>query len=179
MFETLALLGGFWFFLLIVIVFAAGALSCEYDSITGGIFTILLLIGGLQLLGYPIFSTIISSPFVIFLLLFGYIAAGAAYAIIYRYPTFLGKNKSNIEKAYNSWEHEGAKSPFETSHHFREFSPGYNVDRITSWVMLWPWGMLWSLSHRPFIWVYDTVYVWIGKVLDSVAKRFIRNNITK
>lgn len=179
MFEMLALLGGFWFFILVVIVFAAGAASCEYDSIAGGIITAILLIGGLQLLGYSIFSTIIASPFVVFLLLFGYIAAGAAYAVMYRYPKYLYKNRQDIERAYKDWEKAGSERPFESSHHFRDFSPGSNIERITSWVMLWPWGALWDLSHRPFIWFYNTVYKAIGKVLDRVAKRFVRNNITK
>lgn len=186
MFEMMALAGGFWFFLFVMFVLAAGIFSSEMDSFFAGSITFLLTLGGLQLFGYPILGSVIANPLLVLVLIAIYIAAGSAYAIFYRYPRFLKSNFEDIQHMYknflnnqNMLENEESFERFIESKEYRYYRPGQNKDAISSWVLLWPWALLWDLLHRPVIWVYNNAYTGIGLALEKTGKAVTRKIVRR
>lgn len=174
----MALAGGFWFFLFVVLVLGFGIVSAELDNVYGGIITLVFLTVGAQtILGIPVFQAIVANPLLIIVGIILYIVAGFVYGIMFRYSDFLNKNSDRITEKWETFvkEHKGPGEPsrddFRNSYEYRTYSPSANADRITAWVMLWPWGVFWDLCHKPIRWVYNNTYTFAGKLLDKVSAR--------
>lgn len=183
MFETLALLGGFWFFVFVILVLGIGIVSSEFDSTIGGIITLVLLFSGLYLFGYFPIQTAISTPLAILVISILYITVGFAYAILYRYPNYLNDHQDIIQDKWQNFLKESGENStredFYNNYRYCEFLPSQNVDRISAWITLWPWGVFWDLSHKPFRWTYRKLYHLAGNMLDSVSKRVFNRIIDK
>lgn len=183
MFELLGLVGGFWFFLFVVACLVAGIVSNEMDNFFGGALTITFLAFGLQLFfGIPILQSIIANPLFIFLGLFVYTAVGVVYGVLFRYKDFLKEHKDGIK---DSWkEYEGTTSHpteegFLKSYRYSEFSPSHNADRITAWILLWPWGVFWDLCHKPARFIYNNMHSFVGRMLDKVGMKVTKDIINE
>jgi hypothetical protein len=182
MFELFALVGGFWFFLFVIAIFACGIISAEHDNMFAGASTIIVLALGAQFLfGIPVFGSIIANPLLLVVGVVAYIGIGLAYAVLYRYSDYLTRKAVNIKMKWGDFqiafkkEHGNAVTPtrddFRNSYSYREFTPKYNADRIAAWVMMWPWAVFWDLSHKPLLWLYNNLYSLAGRSLDRVGAR--------
>ena len=174
MLETLALVGGFWFFLLVVFILAVGIISSEFDSILGGIVTFILLAVALFYSGA--LSAIAGTPLLVILGLIVYVAAGFAYAILIRYPDYLQKYATYIQRDWEVFQENRSgdtvtREDFYSSSAYSEYTPKYNADRITAWVALWPWSLVWDLTHKPVRWLHKKLYNLAGEMLDRIGKR--------
>jgi len=185
MFELIALTGGFWFFLFVILIVAGGILSSEFDNFLGGGLTLLSLIVISDLVfDIPIFSVIIANPLVVILFIAGYVAVGFLYAILYRYSEFLKKDATLIKSKWedfkrnwtNGFNPEPTRDDFRNSYAYRKWSPYNNKERITTWVVLWPWGVFWDLCNKPIRFAYRTMYSFAGDLLGRVSVR-ISNKI--
>jgi hypothetical protein len=182
MFELglFALVGGFWFFLFIIAVFACGIWSAEYDNMFGGSFTLVALAAGAQFLfGIPVYQTILANPLLLVVGVVAYIGIGLAYAVMYRYADYLRRHASQIKRKWEEFQLSHQKthgkdttptrSDFRNSYSYQEYAPKYNADRIAAWVMMWPWAVFWDLSHKPLRFMYNNMYSLAGKALDRVG----------
>ena len=181
MFETIALLGGFWFLCFALLVFVVGIVSAELDSMFGGITTVIMLLAGGQFLfDIPIGQTIADKPILILFILVSYIIVGVIYVVAYRFDRWLNDRKVAIksdfeqfEKLYQT-EYNGefpSGEEFRKSSHYKEYTPSANADLITAWIMLWPWAVFWDLCNRPIRYAFSNVRVMVGKMLDNVGAR--------
>jgi|TARA_R110000851_G_scaffold139771_1_gene276968 hypothetical protein len=183
MFELFALVGGFWFFLFVIAIFACGIWSAEYDNMFGGTFTLLALAAGAQFLfGIPVYQTILANPLLLVVGVVAYIGVGLAYAVMYRYADYLRFRADHIKMKWGEFQIEYKKTndlddsvptrdEFRKSYQYREYTPSSNADRIAAWVMMWPWAVFWDLSHKPLRWVYNNMYSLAGKALDRVGAK--------
>lgn len=183
MFETLALIGGFWFFVFALLVFGVGIVSSEFDSFVGGVATLILLVSGLYFFGAFSFESIFSAPLALLSGIILYIVIGFAYALLYRYPDHLNKNKDIIQEMWQNFQKsaggDAKREDFYNDIRYRRFLPSQNVERITAWITLWPWSAFWDLSHKPIRWVYRNLYSLAGKMLDNISKRIFNNILDK
>lgn len=182
MFELFALVGGFWFFLFVVAIFACGIWSAETDNYFGGALTLIALALGAQFLfDIPVFSSIVANPLLLIVGVVAYIGIGLAYAVFYRYADFLKKNAHDIKMDWENFQHEYKKQhgkdsnptreQYRSSSYYNRFTPKHNADRIAAWVMMWPWAVFWDLCHRPIRWTYNNMYTFAGRALDTVGAR--------
>ena len=177
MFEALLIsAGGVWIALFALAVLAACIFSIENDDFMIGLVVIFLTFVILQFVfGYPILGTILSNPLVIVFYLAVYIAIGATYAAFWRMNVFLEENKESILSNYKYWKHQKENAENDSYEAFLDssmynFSVRKNKDVVASWVLLWPAGVLWELSHKPLIWVWNSVYFSLGKSLEKINK---------
>lgn len=178
MFETLALIGGFWFFCFIIFIVGLGIVAESFDSPLGAVATFIITLMGLQFLfGFSVWSSIVANPLVLVLALAIYIVIGLCYAVIYKYSNFLKKNEDDIKSEWiafsNQYDDPVTKEDFMNSSYYLKYTPSQNADRIAAWVALWPWGLLWDVISKPTIWLYNNIYSLAGKLLDSVGKKFL------
>jgi hypothetical protein len=182
MFELFALIGGFWFFLFLIAVFACGIWSAEYDNMFGGTFTLVAFAVGAQLFGVPVFATILANPLLLVVGVVAYIGVGLAYGVMYRYADYLRFRAAHIKMKWGEFQIEYKKTndlddsvptrdEFRKSYQYREFTPSSNADRIAAWVMMWPWAVVWDLCHKPLRWAYNNMYSLAGKALDRVGEK--------
>jgi hypothetical protein len=175
MFESLALIGGFWFFLIAIAVLAGGIISAECDNLWGAGLTLALLAGTSELLfNIPVLASIAANPLLVGVGLAAYTAVALLYAVFYRYAAFLRSNSYEIADSWSTFQKKnvtGTREDFRQSEHYRRYTPLYNVDRISTWALLWPWAMFWDLCHKPARWFYDTMYSLAGRMLNAVGAR--------
>jgi hypothetical protein len=181
MFETIALLGGFWFFCFVLLVFVAGIISAELDSMFGGITTVIMLLAGGQFLfDIPIGQTIADKPILIFFILISFFIVGVIYVVAYRFNRWLKGQSVSIKSNFKRFEKDYIKDnngefpsgeEFRKSSYYKEYTPSTNADLITAWIMLWPWAVFWDLCNRPIRYAFSNVRVMVGKMLDNVGAR--------
>ena len=182
MFELFALVGGFWFFLFTVAIFACGIWSAEYDNMFTGTCTLVALAAGAQFLfGIPVIAAVLANPLLLVVGVVAYIGIGLAYAVMYRYADFLMQRTSDIKmdwgtfqiayKGDNDTSGDPTHEEFRASPNYVKYSPKYNADRIAAWAMMWPWAVFWDLTHKPIRWVYNTMYTFAGRMLEKVSTR--------
>lgn len=181
MFELLASVGGFGFFVVMMFIIAVGVASAEFDSIFGAVGTFVVLAGTMVFMDYwPSASTLWENLLMIVAGIFVYIGVGLAYAVWYRYAGWLKSRKDFIQEEYNKFVAEYTKKrngdypsndEFRDSYRYEIFTPLYNADKIATWVALWPWAVFWDLCHKPFRFVYNTAYDLAAKALASVSRQ--------
>lgn len=146
----------------------------------------------------PVWASIVANPILLLVYIAFYTAIGAVYAAMWKVPNFVKRNKDHIQSEYKNWKDSGLYNekgrvkasylnkvtvgdetiheakPIDVSYETFLASPYYtysirqNKDRVASWVLLWPFGVIWELSHKPFIWLWNTVYYSLGKVFEKI-----------
>ena len=192
----LGLSSGIWFGIFLLAFLAIGIIVSEYDNFAMGTIT---LIAGLSLLqwvfGVPVWAAIVSNPFIIVLFAIVYIVCGSFFTGFWKFPNFVNKNKLNIQLAFETWikntypssSKEEYVDKLKSEEKFEQFldstsypmSASSNKNRLASWVLMWPFALLWELSHKPAIWLWELVYYNLGEVFQHVSKnaaRKIRKN---
>jgi hypothetical protein len=206
MFEMIiANIAGFWiaFYLLLVLISLTWASRTDSFLIGSGVILVMWMVGE-WVFQIPIFASIVANPLMLFVYLGLYIAIGTIYTLIWKLPDFLRKNKNQIQISYETWKDEITRDndrirkrelsqgiipteqemqsidvsydKFLNSDSYK-YSVKYNKDRVGSWVILWPVSIIWELSHRPFIWIWNKVYYGIGRVFEranhDMAKKIL------
>lgn len=176
MFELIALTGGFWFFCFMLIVLGSGILFSEIDNWFGAAITIIVLLLGSELIfGIPVFAAVVDNPLWVVFGLIVYALIGTVYATFYRYRNFLKDNEESIARDMHKYEKSLGKNGTFTNNDFREsmyysaYQPYNNKERITAWILLWPWAVFWDLCHQPVRWVYKVCHDSTGKILDKIS----------
>jgi hypothetical protein len=173
--------GGIWLGLFALLALALLIYSIEKDSSMLGS-AVLIATFAIAEFGFniPIWASIIANPFMIIFYLLVYIAIGSLYAAVWRLPAFLKKNSDRIQSDYNNWKQTDRwgstanKKDISFDAFLNSNSYNYkikdNKERAVSWVMLWPAGVLWELTHKPFRWVWNTTYYGLGSALERINR---------
>lgn len=190
---------GVWLGLFSLIFFSSLVWASERDSFFLGTAVLLIGLAVAQfVLGVPVWATLTANLLMLGLYVVLYIAAGALYAGMWRLPNFVRKNGNAIKESYESWKRvqlqqndrtwretvrdkvvatETDNRPavdvsYETflDSSSYNYSVRRNKDRVASWVLLWPASVTWELMHKPFIWVWESVYYGLGEVFERINR---------
>jgi len=198
MFEAMLIsAGGLWLGLFGLVVLGSLIWASESDSFILGSAVILISAVVAQFVfTIPVWATLIANPFLLILYIAVYIAVGAVYAGMWKLPNYVNKNSNGIQIDYkrwkenqDDWNRKGHDETRDVSYDtflnspYYEYSVKNNKDRVASWVLLWPVSLTWELMHKPFIWLWDSVYYGLGKVFEKInhdqAKKILENNSKK
>jgi hypothetical protein len=175
----LAAAGGTWFAIFMLLIVVAGITSSEFDNFFGGIATLVVgLLGANFIFGYPIISSIIANPLLILLALVLYVLAGSVYTGIWKWPDYIRSKSENIEYRYSVWKMDRVKNNestsfedfIESNEYTYNFAASNNKERITTWVMMWPFSMTWEVSRKPAIWAFNASYKMFGTMFERIGK---------
>lgn len=171
MFELIALLGGFWFIVFILFITALGIYATETDSFLLGTGSfIIALLGAEVLFNKPVWDTIYSNPFaiVVFLALFG--LAGAVYTALWRWPEFLRSNAKYINSSYESYKSKskGTFADYLKSNSY-DYKASRHSHRLTTWIITWPFSLLWELLRKPMKYLGKTIYMILSNTFERVG----------
>lgn len=204
MFEMIiASAAGFWLGLYLLVAFGSLLWASNTDSFFMGLAVIAIAWAvGEFIFSIPILASLVANPFlgIVYIGLYG--AFGALYTRMWKLPNFIKKNSNNIQSSYNHWKDirsrqsdkargmiQGEKEDnpqvdvsFETflNSDSYKYSVRNNKDRVASWVLLWPTSLLWELSHKPFVWLWEQVYYGLGRVFEKanhdMARKVLEQN---
>lgn len=171
---------GIWALLGLVVFVIAGIVSAEMDSAFAALVTI--VIGGVVLewlMGVSIWTVLTTNPLLIFAALVLYVAAGGLYTVVWRWPEYIRKHKGAIMSAYTRWagnQKSGANNSFDAflDSNDYDFNASSHAERLTTWVILWPFSMSWELARKPAFWLAKTIYYSLGNTLQNVGRRTAR-----
>lgn len=198
MFEAMLIsAGGLWLGLFGLVVLSGILWASSVDSfILGSAVIFISLVAAQFLFAIPVWATLAANPFMLIVYIVFYGAIGAIYTALWRLPNYIKKNSSHIQSDYNNWKsnqdgwnRKGHNETRDISYEAFLNSTSYsysvknNKDRVASWVLLWPTSLLWELIHKPFIFIWDSVYFGLGKVFENInhnqAKKILESNIKK
>lgn len=184
--EFLASFGGafsgVWFALFVLLFIVSGIFSAETDSFFAGSLTFIIGLSSLDLFfNFPVWETVVSNPLSILLFLGLYVVAGSVYAGFWRWTRFIKEHSDVINDGFVRWSKSENKQ--RTSENFElylesssyHFSASNHKQKFATWIMLWPFGLLWDLAHRPARWLFNTLYFNLGTIFDKIGKRTARN----
>jgi hypothetical protein len=181
--ETMAIMGGLWFFLFVAAIVVIGVVSAEIDNIFAAVITLILLIGGAQFIfAIPVGVAVFANPLIVIFGMVVYTVVGLGYAVFFRYVEYLNSQAELIRRYALDFyrQHKDAtEDDFLDSEQYSRFTPSANVDKITAWVILWPWALLWDICSKPTTWIYNMVYSLAGVMLDNVGKRVTKKILKK
>lgn len=178
---ALAAFSGAWLGVFLLAFLIVGIVAAEMNSLMMGCVTLLVGIVGLNwLFSIPILAAAIANPFMLLFYLAVYIGIGAFYTSLWCWPNYINARASRIKMSYGNWRiaqqrHEGPDD-FESylSSDAYEFPAHKNKERLANWVMMWPFELIWDLSHKPAIWLWKQVYNMLGQTFEHVGKRAAR-----
>ena len=178
MFEAILIsASGVWFALFVLAALVALIVSIENDSFLLGTAALIIIAGIAQFIfGVAILTSIITNPFATLFFAVFYTALGAAYAGFWRLPNFISTRSQEIEKAFiyyskNIKDREVTHEEFLDSTEYAPFTVSRNKDAVASWVLLWPAGVIWELSHKPVRWAWNQVYYGLGKSFEKLNRK--------
>lgn len=170
------------FIIFLLVVLAIGIVAAESDNWLFTTATMFSTFVALDLFfNVAVWSTIVSNPLAIILFTFIYVAIGAAYTAIWRWPVALRDMADNIQDSYDSYlkTHQGhSKEDFFNSSAYRSYSASANKGSLANWVLAWPLSLFWELARKPAIWIWNTAYDVLGKLFERIGKR-VSSNILK
>ena len=196
MFEAMLISAGCLYLGLFgLVVFGSLLWASERDSfILGAAVIILSAVVAQFVFAIPVWATLTANLLMLGLYIVVYAAIGSLYTAMWRLPNFVKKNADRIQRDYTAWAKErkwvgsGPRGETTVDVSFETFldSDSYrysvrnNKDRVASWVLLWPASLTWELMHKPFIWLWDSVYFGMGKVFENInrnqARKILENN---
>lgn len=170
----LAAAGGTWFAIFALIILAAGIFSAEFDSFFGGTVTLSIgLLGADLIFGYPIFSALVANPLIAIVIVGLYVMIGSAYTGIWRWPEYLRGKSENIEHDFAQYRMDnkgGSFDDFLESNRYNGYRASSNKERLSAWVLMWPFSLFWELARKPAKWAFNTVYATLGNMFENVGK---------
>lgn len=185
MFEAMLIsAGGLWLGLFGLVVFGSLIWASEVDSFVLGSAVILLSAVIAQFVfSIPIWATLVANPLMLILYVAVYVAVGSVYAAMWKLPNYIKKNSADINSEYTSWKETQTKKGWGSKENkvddsfdtfldspYYTYSVKHNKDRVASWVLLWPASLTWELMHKPFIWLWDSVYYGLGKAFEKINR---------
>lgn len=177
MIELIALTGGFWFLAFIGLFVVTGIAASELDSFALGTATFVVGLLGMQIFfDMPVWATISGNPLSLILFIAIFIVLGAAYTAVWRWPEFLRDHSSDITSDYRHFnaKHKGSFDEFLQSDSYR-FTASKHKDRLATWVITWPFSLVWELSRKPIKYTYRLVYTTLGDTFERIGTRVARS----
>ena len=180
---------GVWFALFIIIFAACGTFTASVGNMFWSLVVLAAGAGILEfLIGISVLSILIANPLLVVAVLAIYIGIGAAYTGLWRWPSHLRKHSSVIKSTFENWRSshekqlagkskEEAFEIFLDSAHYSSWHPSRNKERLSTWVLMWPFAMGWELSHKPLIWIFETIYYTLGDMFVAIGKNTARKNV--
>jgi hypothetical protein len=176
-----AAFSGAWFGIFVLAFIVIGIVANEMDSFWMGAATLLVGLAGMEFLfEVPVWASVFANPFMLVLYAALYVAVGAIYTGMWSWPNYIREHESRIKLDYGDFRNNAKRSGNEVtfddyldSKDYRYKASGHK-DRLAAWVLMWPFGLLWDLLHRPARWVWHTVYSGFGEVFERVSKQTAR-----
>jgi len=201
MFYNFIVLGGFWFWALIIAFVIAEISYVHHENPLGAGFLIILL-GGI-LLAFSSLKTFFvycySNPGQTASVIGIYLVIGVLWSI-FKWFRFVKKTTKEFNKVKvktlekhgvssvsalpsckdgktGSWEKRDPKEWLETEYKIRKSrcSPSEGKDRITTWILYWAFSMFWDVFETITIRLIDNIYKMVKSVYLKITKKLFRD----
>lgn len=133
-----------------------------------------------------ILEIVMNNPQLVIPIMAGYILLGIGYAGIWKWPKYIYSCGKDIQQYFVNFcttnklkrDDKAFDEFLASSYYLDKFGVGANKEILAVWIMLWPFTLIWELSHKPFIWVWGITYRAIAnnfsKIGTKTAKKYIK-----
>jgi len=189
--EFLAAFGGAWFGIFMLAVLVLGIVSAEYDSFFMGSATLLVGLAVAEFVfAVPVWAAIVANPLMVLMIIALYVAVGALYTALWRWPDWINTRAPAIKSAFADWTRDNNGMPveggyatafeaFTHSYKYRDFTAAENKERLSTWTLMWPWSLFWVLANRPARWIWNQSYCVLGQLFDKVGRAQARRSVER
>lgn len=155
-----------------VILFALAVICVETERLIGGLGVIILAIIGYDYTqGGAVQDWISTHPFHLIGYALVYLAFGALYTAFWEWNNYCREHPIDPARLQDFLEknpNKNAEDFYISPYHF-DLHPINHFQRLTNWMMLWPFALFWTLLHDPITWVGRTLYDLMGNIFLKIA----------
>lgn len=170
----------FWWLLMFGgIVTAVGIHSHESEQSWSFLLSFIISFLVLQFMfGIDLWGAVVSNPLTIFGLVLVYFFCGAVWVLLWKWPRYCERIVSKVRgAAIHSYHLNDTDTKTEDQARKKiaedQLSIDENLERITAWIVAWPFGLFWSLLRDPITWLAKTWASMIGSSLKRIAERAV------
>lgn len=185
------IIGGFWFWALLVLSFIVLVLCVEFEAPFKALGTIVVVTACLTLFGnFEPFEWIATHPLHVAGSIVGYFVLGAGWSLV-KWWLFVGKRKEVYDDLKFNWlKSQGIKAtlvPEELRKDWvkrvrDEFGWGSNKNyqipqarefkgRIMTWMAYWPWSVFWSIFDDIIRKIFSAIYAELASTFQRISSR--------
>jgi len=184
------IVGGMWFWVLLVIDFMLLVYFVEDDSAGFAFVTVVVLFACLMFLGdFNVLSWLRENPKQFGYYLIMYIPAGIVYSIV-KYLMFLTDIRRKITKTISEYldrvkvEKEddlsvAQKGELAKKLNYHNISFSESTRRVVFWMTYWPWSAFWTILNNPLRWLYEEVAELLKKSFKGMYTKILGNQFSK
>ncbi len=137
----------------------------EFERTGFAALTILVGLGALHyVFGYDVFGTVLHNPLAVVVGLVAYTLVGVGYSLL-RWNWYCG-----------AWrrDYDAADTHMQARLWYSKPAAKDSKNRITTWMMFWPWSALWWFLSDFITEVFDRIYTSFAKVYQRIAERHLK-----
>lgn len=183
------LIGGFWFWTLIVCAFIVLVLCVEFEAPFKALGTIIVTTGLLVLFGnFDPFGWIAANPLHTVGLVAGYFLSGTLWSLV-KWWLFVGRRKEAYEDMKLEWfRSEGIKGvtvvPEDRRGDWASYVSQWRRQKeaqipqamdykglIMTWMAYWPWSVFWSAFDDVIRKIFATIYAELASTFQRISNR--------
>jgi len=163
----------FWFIIFSIIFIIGGIFASEIENFIVGTATFLLGLASLQWLFHvPVWQSIIANPVSVLFYLVLYVILGTIYTLIWRWPEYIRDNSKHINELHARFNKHYPDSSiqyfFEST--YNEYSASNCKEEIATWIITWPFSLLWELARKPIKYISRAIYSMVSNLFDHVGR---------
>lgn len=164
----------------LVVFIGAGVFAAEMDSaIMAGATFIIGLITLEYGFGFGLWPMIVGNPLWIIGFVILYVAAGALYTALWRWPEYIRKNESDIMDNFTRWANGRKDTQNNSFDAFLDsekyyYNASQHKERLGTWVGMWPFSFFWEVLRKPAIWIWKISYASLSSLFESIGRRTAR-----
>lgn len=190
------LTGGFWFVAFMILFLVSGIVSTQYDNFFWGTLTLVTGLAIMQwVFGVPVWATLYANPLIMLVIASIYLFIGAVYAGFWKFRNYVISSEGKIKSEFSAWVKNSpscnSKEDFErlvnSDSMFDDYldspfycmAPSKHINKLANWTLMWPFAVIWELSHKPAIWLWNTIYSQLGTLFFEISKSTARQMRSK
>lgn len=164
-------IGGFWFWALIVLAFGLITFFVEHDRKSNGWLALMAACGGLWVFlaaqGWSNWKAILEfateNPGQLIGLCVAYISVGLLWSM-YKWSRFVNRSKQKALKYVKS-SYDGSIDPWN-----RAPKASDHMEDILMWMSYWPFSIWWRFLQDPVRWIFVKVYEFFEFQFDQISE---------
>ena len=173
----------FWFLTIVGLSILGGVYAAEIGSFVMGTVTFILGLTALQLVGHvPVWESIVSSPFSIVLYVILFFIAGSVFTLLWMWPEYLRGKANRINYAFDKFKKENpskARADFFASDYYNEFHASSNKENLATWILTWPFALIWELAHKPAKYIWRFTWDVLGNAFERIGQFVVGRILNK
>lgn len=129
----------------------------------------------------PVWDSIVANPLLLVFYLLVYTAVGSVFTLLWLWPEYLRDNSQAIRDSYARYLKGKDRNDPDTffASDYYGFKVVKHKQQIATWILTWPFSLVWELARKPIKYAYQFIYTMLGDAFEVIGQRISSRIINK